>query len=159
ALVDRERTGCGQLIDFSQVEAMVTTLGEAIAHHQLAGADPAARNMRHPTLAPHGHYPCAGEDRWIALAAATDGEWVRMTEALDAPRRAADDRFRAAAARHVHAEELDAAIAAVTASRDRDALFERLRSAGVTAAPVLDLPGARANEHVRDRGVFETLEH
>jgi crotonobetainyl-CoA:carnitine CoA-transferase CaiB-like acyl-CoA transferase len=159
ALVERQRSGRGQFIDLSQVEAMVSVLGEPIAEWQLAGADPSRRGMRHPRFAPHGHYPCAGEDRWIALAAADDEEWERMAEALGAPALARDERFRDRAERQAHARELDEAIAAVTAGHDRDALFERLRTARVCAAPVLGLEESSANEHVRARGMFQQVAH
>jgi crotonobetainyl-CoA:carnitine CoA-transferase CaiB-like acyl-CoA transferase len=158
ALVDRERTGRGRFVDLSQIDAMVGVLGEAVAELQLAGSDPSRRGMRNPSFAPHGHYPCAGTDRWIALAAANDEQWARMAAALDADL-AGDDRFLRFDERHRRADELDEAIARVTAREDRDQLFERLRAARVPAAPVLGAEEARLNEHVRARGLFEIVEH
>jgi crotonobetainyl-CoA:carnitine CoA-transferase CaiB-like acyl-CoA transferase len=158
ALIHRERTGRGQFIDLSQIEAMCGVLGEAVAELQVAGSDPAERGMRHPQLAPHGHYPCAGEDRWIALAAAGDEEWAVLAGALD-PELASDARFASEAGRREHREALDAAIAAATARHDRDELFARLRAAGVRAAPLLGLEESLEDEHLRARGMFQTVEH
>ena len=45
-------------------------------------------------LAPHGVYPCAGDDRWIAIAARDDRDWRALCEALGAPALAADPRYR-----------------------------------------------------------------
>ena len=158
ALVQRERTGRGQYIDMSQIEAMGGVLGEAIAELQVAGRDPGARGMRHPSLAPHGNYPCAGEDRWIALAAADDEEWARLAGALDADL-AGDARFRHAEGRLRDRDALDAAIAAATVEHDRDELMARLRAARVSAAPLLGLEESLEDEHLRARGMFETVDH
>jgi crotonobetainyl-CoA:carnitine CoA-transferase CaiB-like acyl-CoA transferase len=158
-LIERERTGRGRFVDLSQVEAIAGVLGEAVAELQLAGADPARRGMRHPTFVPHGHYPCSGADRWIALAAGDDAEWERMADALGSPELAADERFSTAANRHQNAAALDDEVGALTARQDRDALFNRLRAARVAAAPVLGHAEASSNEHVRSRGMFQTIEH
>jgi crotonobetainyl-CoA:carnitine CoA-transferase CaiB-like acyl-CoA transferase len=159
ALVARETTGQGQFIDMSQIDAMTCVLGEAIAEVQLGGADPSSRGLSHRTFAPHGHYPCAGDDRWIALAARDDDEWARMADALGSPRLASDERFREARSRRAHAGELDVAIADRTIVLDRDTLFARLQQARVTAAPVLAVEEARTTVAVREGGLFQSVVH
>src|SRR3712207_8946548 len=99
---------------------------------------PPGGGTRHATIAPHNTYRCAGDDRWIALAAADDAEFARLADASGHPEWASDPRFATVAARKRHERELDAAIAAWTADQDADALETALRAAGVTSARVRD---------------------
>jgi crotonobetainyl-CoA:carnitine CoA-transferase CaiB-like acyl-CoA transferase len=155
ALVERERTGVGRFIDMSQIEAVVTVLAEPLATVQLTGSEPDGRALAHASLAPHGHYPCRGEDRWIAIAVASDEEWRGLAAALDL----AAAGFATSADRLRRRAELDELIAAATAARERDELFVTLRRAGVRAAPVLTLEEAHADEHLRAREVFTPCDH
>src|SRR5690606_22322336 len=106
---------------------------------------------------PHGNYPCAGEDRWIAIAVCTDGQWQRLVELLGDE--LADARFADAAGRQRHRAAVDAAVAARTAARERDELAAALRAAGVPAAPVLALGELRSDAHLVERGLYEEVEH
>lgn len=158
ALVHRERTGEGQLVDMSQVEAMAAPLCEAFAELQVGGRDPAARGAAHPGYSPHGHFPCRGEDEWIALAVASDEQWERVVEILGGGA-LADRRFASSAGRKERRGELEALVAERTRARGRDELWERLRLAGVPAAPVLRLEEMQAQEHLRARGLFQRCVH
>jgi len=168
ALAGRERTGLGAFIDLSQAEALVSVLGEALVQAQLPagdpGGDPGARSMQHPAYCPHGHYPCAGDDSWVAIAVGSDAEWQRCAAALgEVPpggaALAADPRFATAAGRRRHPAELDAALAAATRGHSRDELVAQLRQAGIAVAPVLDYPGMRSDAHLTARGAFREVVH
>ena len=159
ALLERERSGRGQHLDFSQTEALVALMAEPLAERQLTGRDPAARGMAHPSMAPHGHFPCRGEDRWIAIAVAEDAEWQALAAALGARELARDERFATHAGRVRDRAALDAAVGARTAERDRDELFGALAAAGVDAAPVLDLDESQRDPNARARGLFVEREH
>lgn len=159
ALCERERSGEGQFIDMSQTEAMITTLAEPVAELQVAGRDPARRGMTHPRYAPHGHYPCRGEDEWVAIAAADDEQWRRLATELGGGL-AEDHRFAAATERRRLAAELDAAICTRTRERERGELAAQLRRAGVPAAPLVrSIPELRSLPQFRDRGLFADVEH
>ena len=67
-LFRRLRTGEGEAIDGAMLDASVGYLGELILEAQLAG-EPAPLGNRRADMCPHGVFPCAGEDRWIAIAA------------------------------------------------------------------------------------------
>src|SRR5262245_16086452 len=75
ALHHRARTGEGQWVEVSGVEASLHHVPEALVDFALNGRTRSSRGNQHPSLAPHGVYPCAGTDRWIALAARSDREW------------------------------------------------------------------------------------
>lgn len=159
ALCDRERTGKGQFVDMSQTEAMITTLAEPVAEMQVAGRDPALRGMDHPRWAPHGHYPCRGEDQWIAIAAEDDEQWRRLAAALGGAL-ASDRRFATAAGRRRHRTELDDAISARSRRYERNELAAALRRAGVPAAALVgSIPELRSLPQFRERGLFTEAEH
>ena len=76
-LYHRERTGEGQWIDASQTEVGLFINGPAILDWSANGRVWTRTGNRSPykPAAPHGVYPCAGEDRWIAIACFNDAEW------------------------------------------------------------------------------------
>ena len=157
ALWHRERTGEGQFIDLSQVEAATTLMAEPLAAHQLTGRSRGPAANAHDRHAPYGVYPAAGAERWIALAITTDAEWTALVQLLGAPAWARDESLRSATARLARRDDLDARLAAWTAMLDRDALVERLRAAGLAAAPVLEIDEMAAWPHFRARGLETTV--
>jgi len=152
ALDHRRRTGQGQHIDVSQAEAAMHLLGVALLEAQLNGRAPKARgNALH--YAPSGVYPCAGEDRWLALAAPDDASWRALADVL-AGELASDVRFTNAEQRVARRAALDAAISARTAPREVAELEAALQAAGVpahrvsTSADVLADAQLAAREHL-----------
>ena len=76
ALDYRRLTGQGQLIDFSQVEAAIHFLAPGLSQTiRPTAALRAPVGNRDPNFAPHGVYPCAGADRWIAIVCENDAQW------------------------------------------------------------------------------------
>ena len=77
ALDHRRRTGQGQYVDLSQVEASIPFIGPAVLDASVNGRVLRRRGNRQPGAAPHGVFPCAGEDRWIAIAVWSQDEVAR----------------------------------------------------------------------------------
>jgi crotonobetainyl-CoA:carnitine CoA-transferase CaiB-like acyl-CoA transferase len=154
ALRHRARTGQGQLIDFSMVEATLCGVPEALLDYAMNRRLPPRRGNRDRLHAPHGVYPCRGEDRWAAIAVTSEQEWQALVAALGAPAWAADPRFAAAAGRKQHEDELDALIAAWTAERSTGEVVELLQGAGVPSGPVLPAAELLDDPHLRARGLF-----
>jgi benzylsuccinate CoA-transferase BbsF subunit len=113
---------------------------------------------RHTTFAPHGVYPCSGEEQWVALAAESEEQWAALCAFADAGWDA-DPRFAENDARKQHEDELDAAIAAWTAGQERDGLAQRLQQAGLPAAPVLDAHEVAADPVFRERQYVVETDH
>ena len=76
----RNRTGEGQFIDLSQAEAGVYLLGEQYLEAIETGINPVNLGNRHRTQAPHGVYPCAGDDAWVAIAIHDDTSWRALEQ-------------------------------------------------------------------------------
>jgi crotonobetainyl-CoA:carnitine CoA-transferase CaiB-like acyl-CoA transferase len=159
ALEHRRRTGEGQHIDLAQGEAALHFLAPAILDYTVNGVVAKRDGNRDRELAPHGVYPCAGEDRWIALAARDDRDWRALCAALGAEALAGDARFADAAARRERAAELDALLAERTVRHAMEALEARLRAAGVPASGVYNSPEAARDPQLAHRGHFAPVAH
>jgi crotonobetainyl-CoA:carnitine CoA-transferase CaiB-like acyl-CoA transferase len=155
ALWHRERTGEGQLIDLSQVEAAAALSGEPLARYQLCGEKIAPSGNAHPRMAPHGIYPARGEDRWVALAIASDGEWRTLVELLGAPAWASDESLATFERRRQRRREIDGHLSEWSRNRDRDELVADLGAAGLAAAPVLEIEEIHAWPQFVDRGIWQ----
>ena len=68
ALLHRRRTGQGQHVDLAQFDVLVALLGEAFVEWDLTGSEPPQTGNSRPGCAPHGAYPCVGDDEWVAIA-------------------------------------------------------------------------------------------
>jgi crotonobetainyl-CoA:carnitine CoA-transferase CaiB-like acyl-CoA transferase len=166
AVFGRTATGLGTDIDVSAVEAGVELLGPLLLDVQVNKRStrtpefPTGNRLEHPNAAPHGVYPCAGEDRWIAIAVFDDAEWQGLVAALGAPEWTGDARFSDQPARFEHQDELDERIAACTRSEDRHDLMHRLQAAGVRAAAVQDARDlAETDPQIAEHGTFFELDH
>ncbi len=87
ALNYRDRTGKGQHVDYSQQEAVMQMVGPAFMDYVMNGRVAGPIGNRHPlaVAAPHGVFPCAGEDRWITIAVTTDQEWQGLLATMEQP--------------------------------------------------------------------------
>jgi crotonobetainyl-CoA:carnitine CoA-transferase CaiB-like acyl-CoA transferase len=94
-------------------------------------------------MCPHGCYPCS-DDSWLSVAVATDAEWRRLCDVLEATALTRDPRYATMDERHRHAEALDADLGRLTRNHDAEHLAGRLRAAGVPAtksATAIDVIG------------------
>jgi len=136
ALWHRRRTGRGQLVDLSQLEAVASLVGPTLLRGGTSG--PTGNASQEAPGAPHGVYPCAGDDRWIAITVLNDAEWERFAAAAGYPRWTRDARFATVAGRIRHAAELDGLVADWTRPRDVGDTMRLLQDAGVAAGIVAD---------------------
>ncbi len=158
ALWKREETGKGQYIDLSQWESLVSILPEGVLPFTMRGEQPERMANRDPQVAPHGIYRCAGEDRWVSIAARDDGEWRTLARLIDATL-ATDARFSTVAGRKQHEDALDAAIAGWTSTRNASAVTDELQAARIPAAPVMDMQEVGDDPHLNQRGFYVQLDH
>ncbi|MCE2499752.1 MAG: CoA transferase, partial [Dehalococcoidia bacterium] len=159
ALYNRKRTGQGQYIDVSMLRATVVTQGVGLMEHALTGRSLQPRGNYDPTMAPYGHYPCAGDDKWVSVAVASESEWESLLDAMGHPAWANDDRFRSQYRRQRHRRELDALLSRWTAQHDPEALTDLLQHHGVAAAPVLSAEERLFHPHFMERGLYNDIDH
>jgi crotonobetainyl-CoA:carnitine CoA-transferase CaiB-like acyl-CoA transferase len=159
ALEHRRLTGEGQHIDLAQAEAALHFLAPAILDYTVNGVVTTRDGNRDRELAPHGVYPCAGTDRWVAIAARDDRDWRALCEALGAPTLASDARYATAAARLAHHDVLDMQLASLTTPLELEEIERRLHSAGVPASGVYNSPEAARDPQLAHHGHFVTVPH
>jgi benzylsuccinate CoA-transferase BbsF subunit len=112
ALHHRDRTGEEQFIALSQSEATVNLLGTDILEYTANGVLAPRQGNQSRENYRQGAYPCSGEDRWCAIAIATDEEWGRLCDVMGRAELATDVRFATDAARRQRQEEIDDLISA-----------------------------------------------
>jgi len=145
ALLHKQRTGEGQWVDLSCTEAGLTLHGPALLDWTVNGrpmrrpGSPHSNRSDWPAMAPHGIYPAAGEDEWVAIACRSDEEWQALALLIDADW-AREPRLTRLAGRLAAQDELDAGLAAWTRGSAKAATVAALHAAGVPAAPVAKPP-------------------
>ena len=161
ALAHRNRTGQGQQIDFSQQEAVMQMVGPAFSDYALNERVAGPLGNRHPLAmaAPHGVFPCRGDDRWISLVARDESEWAGLVSAMGKPEWASAPEFARLEGRLEHIDALHEKIGAWTANFDDRELCATLQSAGVAAAPVLSVADLLDDPHYRARETFIEVDH
>lgn len=156
ALDHRQRTGEGQHLDMAQTESAAYLLGEVYLGTASTGRDPEPRGNHHPGMAPHGVYPSAGEDRWVAIAVSDDDAFERLCRTIGwTP----DPALATLEGRLAVRDELDERLAGWTARRSRDEAAKVLQAAGVSAMPVMGPEDHHADAHLASREFIVTLEH
>ena len=140
---------------------MAATIGPAVAEAAFPPGGEDHRTPEHPSRSaravPHGVYPAAGEDRWVAVAVLDDAQWRALVEVTGGLR--VDDGADLAARRAAE-DAIDTALAAWTAQREAADIAAVLQAAGVPAAVVAtgqDL--VDRDEHLAARGFYPVLEH
>jgi crotonobetainyl-CoA:carnitine CoA-transferase CaiB-like acyl-CoA transferase len=159
ALRHRALTGQGQWIDVGMYQVSVSCLGEAMLDYAANGRLGARIGNRDHTGAVQGCYQCLGDERWLTVTARDDEEWRRLrdlagTTAWDGT--APPATLAEAYARH---DEVDAALSAWAAQREREEAVESLRAVGLPAGPVEDARDLLLDPHLQSRGFYQMVEH
>lgn len=155
ALDHRRRTGEGQYLDLSQVESSLHLLSPALLDVEVNGREFESIGNSDPSMSPHGVYPVAGDDRWVALACTGDEAWAALAGALgrtDLARLNLADRIE-------RRQELDELVAAWTASMSPDIAESLLQNLGVAAHDVQNSHQCLTDPQLAHRGHYITVEH
>src|SRR5262245_53069710 len=147
ALLQRERTGVGQWVHTSLLEAMLNKLDFQAARYTMSGEVPRQEGNHHPTLAPMGTF--RARDGLVNLAASSQKMWESLCAALDAHELTARPEFATEAARNGHRVELEAAINALTQRFSAAELVRRLNPVGVPCGPIYDVGQAFSDPQVQ----------
>jgi crotonobetainyl-CoA:carnitine CoA-transferase CaiB-like acyl-CoA transferase len=159
ALDHRRRTGEGQYIDQSQTESALHFLAPALLDFAVNGNAIDRVANTDPQMAPHGAYPTAGEDEWIAIAARDESDWRKLCTVMERARLIDDPRYASLEARMEHAEALDAEIASWTRALSAPDVEQRLQAAGVPAHVVMHTGLAAEDPQLRDSSHFIEVPH
>ncbi len=136
ALHERDRTGRGQYIDVSQMEAAIHFLTPAFLMYRLTGQKWQANGNADPDMSPHGVFACQGDDRWLAIACRDDADRAALDGVLNGE-----------------------SIENWTAARSPEDAMSALIAAGVPAHAVQDSAACFADPQLRHRNHFVELAH
>ena len=155
ALLEREKSGKGQQIETSLLQAQIFMLDFQAARWLMAGEVPKQAGNNHPTSAPTGVYRTS--DGYINIATTGSKMWQRMCEALDAPELMQRPEYASAAERLRHRDELNADIEAVTVKHTSKKLVEKLNEAGVPTGPIYAINEVFADPQVQHLKIAQTV--
>ena len=158
-LLYRSRTGRGNWIDLAMYQVGVSFVGAGLLDFAFNGRRARRPGNRHPSMAPHGCYPCRGSDQWVTVAVRDDTEWQSLCRVLGQQSLAGDPRFADLLSRIENHDHLDTILSAWTSQRGQYQVMEELQGAGVPAGPVLNARSMLSDPHLRDRGFFEGVDH
>lgn len=150
ALLSRERTGRGQIVDVALTEACLAVQESVIPDYDAAGVVRGPSGTRLEGIAPSNLYRTS-DDMWIVIAANQDTVFRRLCAAMDRPELADDVRFADHLARGVNQDELDDLIGAWAAKWPLTELLEHLSASGVVAGPVNTVAEVVADEQFQSR--------
>jgi benzylsuccinate CoA-transferase BbsF subunit len=159
ALEYRRRTGKGQRLDLSQVEGSLQYIAPSLLDYTANGSIAERVGNRDPEMAPHGVYPAAGDDRWIAIAVRSDEDWHALCGVAAGESWASDERFATFVSRKCLEDELDAAISGWTSRSDGEYLMLSLQTAGVPAAVVKSCLELMHDPQLAHANFFNETEH
>ena len=159
ALHARERTGKGQYVEFAQREGLLQWIGEYLLADPALAGEFVPRGNRSRYAAPHDAYPCAGEDRWLAIAVQTDAQWQALCAAIGRPDLAADPDLATLDGRLRRTGQIDQAITDWAAAQDSITAASILQQAGVPAAPVLNGEDLHRDPQLAATGLFAEVTH
>jgi len=133
ALEHRRRTGRGQLVEATMVEAALNAAAEPVLEQGANGASLARDGNRGPVGAPQNLYACRGDDAWLALSVTSDAQWKALIEMMGDPLWARDGVLATTAGRRARQDEVDRGIGAwsdlvpwqLAAQVPRDALIQQ----------------------------------
>jgi benzylsuccinate CoA-transferase BbsF subunit len=159
ALDHRNKTGKGQLIDVSQFEAAISFILPGLLEYIASGKEPERIGNASPYAAPHGVYPCKGDDRWCTIAVSTDEEWEIFCREIGKPEYIKDLRFNSLENRKKNETELNRLVGEWTINFTPEEIMTRLQKAGVPAGVVENTADAFNDPQLRKRNIYWPMQH
>ncbi|MEP7216650.1 MAG: CoA transferase [Anaerolineaceae bacterium] len=155
----RRRTGEGQYIDFSQGEASAHFLAPALLDYFVNGHVQSRNGNASLDHAPHGVYPVAGTDRWVAIAVTDDAQWRALCSVLGQPGADVGSGLETAEGRLARRESLDTWVGGWTEAREVAEVEDLLQAAGVPCHRVSSSSDLMADPQLIARKHFIEVPH
>ncbi len=151
ALWERGATDRAVHVDLSQLETLVSMVGDGLLVASVTGQPAVRRGNRSLDHAPQGVYRCAGADRWLALTVVDDAQWTALVDLVGDPDLTAM-RSAGPAERVARHDEIDAALGAWAAVGDDHQRAATLQELGIPACPAFTTRDLVDDPHLRARG-------
>ena len=156
AVIEREKSGRGQWVKSSLLQAQLFMLDFQAARWLMNGEVASQAGNNHPTSIPTGVYRT--RDGHMNLAVSGHKIWVRLCNAIGAPELATHPDYATGGARSDNRDRLHAELERRFQTRDTDDWVEALNRAGVPAGPIYAIDEAFADPQVSHLGIAQTLD-
>ncbi len=157
ALLRREASGEGALIEVPLFEATLGWLANRGQEYLVSGEDKGRMGNAHPTIVPYQTFDAS--DKPVAVAVGNDAQFARLCEALGREELAKDERFATNPARVDNRDELVEILQREFSKRPADGWVEEIRAAGVPCGPVNALADVFSDEHVLSSDILLSVAH
>lgn len=158
ALLARERTGRGQVLDMALFDSQITWLENVAAAFLATGEPPRRQGNAHPQVAPYQPFQAA-DGKWVIVGVGSDAIWPKFCKAAGLDSLAGDPRFTTNASRVEHRAELVALVAACVARRASAEWLHILREAGIPCGPINTVAEALRDPQAAARGIVIAMDH
>ena len=159
ALDYRERTGKGTHIDTAQYETGLQFMAPILLDYKINGKVASRNGNRDPAAAPHGAYPCKGDDSWCVISASSESDWESLCRAMGNPAWTKESRFATLQSRKEHEDELDQKIGVWTTGFTAREITEKLQASGIRAGIVNTMRDIYSDPQLKHRKQWVELEH
>ena len=157
ALAERERSGRGQWVHTSLLQAQIAVCDFQAARYLVDGVVPPQAGNDHPYATPMGVLPT--QDGFINIGVGGEGQWVAFCKAIERSDLATHPDFKTMAVRFDNRPALRAILEPIFKSKTSDAWRQTFASAGVPAGPIHKMDAVFEDPQVRHLGIVETVEH
>lgn len=159
AVESHHRTGKGMHLEISQYEAGLQFLSPLLLDYIVNGRDFTRVGNRSPSAAPHGVFPCRGDDSWCAIAVCSQKDWKELCSALGNPEWAQSKKFATFAQRKKNEDELETLLGTRTMQFTRRELMNLLQEHNIPAAAVHTARDVYEDPQLNHRHHFQVIEH
>ncbi len=159
ALDHRRKTGEGQFLDISQLEAGLQFLAPPLLNYSVNGIEPGKSGNSCDYAAPHGIYKCKGEDRWCAIAVFDEAEWDNFCRVIGYPDWVHEPRFSTLKNRKEHENELNKLVELWTIHHTAEHIMTVMQDIGVAAGVVQNANDICQDPQLQERELFWVMDH
>ena len=159
ALAYRRKTGKGQYIDQSQFESSIQFMAPPIMDYQVNGKVMGSNGNRLPQAAPHGVFPCKGDDRWVAICVMDEKQWTEFCQVIGNPSLATLKDFSNLSQRKNNEDALEKLVTDWTLKHTAEEIEKILQKAGIPSNFVEKPSDIYQDPQLEHRHYFTALEH
>ena len=157
ALLEKQRSGTGQVVDVALVESMFNLMEAVVPEYDGNGVVREPSGSTVTGIVPTNTYRCR-DGKYIVIGGNGDSIFRRLMVAAGQARMAEDSRLASNQGRVEHESEIDTVLASWCAAHDSRVLLVKLDQARVPAGPIYNVADMMADPHFNARGLFETVE-
>ena len=149
----------GQRADVAVRDIATAFMGHTLMDTAMNGRDAVRLGNRDESMAPHGVFPCTGDDAWVTIAVDGDVQWQALKRAMGNPTWAEADDYGDAFLRWQNQDQLEEQLSGWTATMTAGAVTELLQSAGIATFPSLSAEQLLSDPHLFERDAFPLVTH